>query len=434
MILQSVPIEKIWFHTRYREDFGDIESLADSIREKGLIQPITVTPEFKLLAGGRRLTACKAAGLTEILCVIRPEQDELDGREIELIENIARKDFEWSERAALVAEIDRLMKEKHVDWSGRKTAALLERSVVSVARDIRLAGYVAAVPELGELKTADEAEKMVKKIEEKAIVEELRKRQIEEIGKGGLEKGLALMLKIADAGYKLGDTFKGLAELRSGGNIHVIECDPPYGIDLTELKRSKDSASSNVHSYNEVDKDKYEDFLTRLTKELFRVAHTNAWLIFWFGPTWQGQVLKALREAGWIVDEIPAIWIKHQGQTMQPELYLGRAYEPFYLCRKGSPVLIKRGRLNVFDFPTVPGSQKYHPTERPVPLIQELLETFAVPRQTVLVPFLGSGATLRAAYNCGMSGFGWDLNGEYRPRFMVEVERDTKAIGEKEEQ
>jgi len=427
--LANVPLDKIHWNKRFREDLGDIESLTASIREKGIIQPITVTPDFELLAGERRVTAARAAGLTEIPALLRAKTDAVDAREIELLENIARKDFEWPERASLTAEIDRLLREKNLDWSTRQTAAFLERSKTNVARDVKLASYIEVVPELAALKTADEAEKVIKKIEEKAIVEELRNRQIREIASDGLDKGLAMMLKIADSNYRVGDTFKGLSELRSGSGIHVIECDPPYGIDLQEMKRSKDNAASNIHSYEEIDEEDYPNFLLKLSKELYRVAHTNSWLIFWFGPSWQSEVLSALRAGQWQVDEIPAIWTKTQGQTMQPEIYLGRAYEPFYLARKGSPVLLKRGRLNVFDFPTVPGSQKYHPTERPVPLIQELLETLATPRQMVLVPFLGSGATLRAAYNAGMQGFGWDLNAEYKPHFMLKVEADTKAIG-----
>jgi hypothetical protein len=41
-----------------------------------------------------------------------------------------------------------------------------------------------------------------------------------------------------------------------------------------------------------------------------------------------------------------------------------------------------------------------------------------------MVPFLGSGATLRAAYKCGMMGFGWDLSEVYQEGFLGAVETD----------
>jgi DNA modification methylase len=48
--------------------------------------------------------------------------------------------------------------------------------------------------------------------------------------------------------------------------------------------------------------------------------------------------------------------------------------------------------------------------------------------QNVLVPFLGSGATLRAAYNRGLTAYGFDANAEYKDRFLLAVEEDTRAL------
>src|SRR5690606_10096054 len=144
--------------------------------------------------------------------------------------------------------------------------------------------------------------------------------------------------KRADDCYRIGDVFSGMASLRTNGRIEFIECDPPYGIDLTKQKGSKDSPDSTVHGYQEVPQDAYAEFLDKLTKELYRVAAPNAWLVFWYGPTWHHQVITSLKNAGWSVDDIPAIWYKPQGQTLQPEINLARCYEPFFVCRKGKPV------------------------------------------------------------------------------------------------
>lgn len=431
--VREVDITKIWWQHRFRADLGDMVAMVESIKDKGILQPVTVTPDLELLYGERRVTAAKEAGLTTIPVIIREKKDAIDAREVELIENLVRKDWTWDERSKLTAEIDRLYKEKNIDWSGRKTAILLDRDQMSISRDLRLAKAIEAFPELAELDTADEALKVLKKMEEQAVIGELHRRQVEQVATGvGLEKSLQLMLKLADSNYRIGDVFKGLAELPSGGtqgvsHYHIIECDPPYGIGLREQKRSKESLTSNIHSYEEIDVKAYPTFLTKLCTELYRVAGTHTWLVFWFGPTWHNQVMTSLRKAGWSVDDIPCIWVKNQGQTMQPKLYFGRAYEPFFLARKGSPAILKEGRLNVFEYSG--GGKKYHPTERPVSLIQDILESLGGPLSSVLVPFLGSGATLRAAYNLGMKGLGWDLSGEYKKQFLLAVEEDTKAIG-----
>jgi len=150
--------------------------------------------------------------------------------------------------------------------------------------------------------------------------------------------------------------------------------------------------------------------------------------VFWFGPTWFAEVKTALLEAGWLVDDIPCIWVKSQGQTLQPELYLGRAYEPFFMARKGRPVIMQHGRLNVFNYGGLTPSQKIHPTERPVALIEDILRTLAPPATKILVPFLGSGATIRAAFNLGLSAQGWEKNPEYRDRFMLAIEKDSREL------
>ena len=46
----------------YRHDLGDLQGLAKSIREFGLLRPVLITPDDRLIAGRRRLEACKLLG------------------------------------------------------------------------------------------------------------------------------------------------------------------------------------------------------------------------------------------------------------------------------------------------------------------------------------------------------------------------------------
>jgi ParB/Sulfiredoxin domain len=63
---QVLPIARITVGTRHRKDLGDIAGLAASIDDIGLLHPITVDEENRLLAGARRLAACKSLGWKEI--------------------------------------------------------------------------------------------------------------------------------------------------------------------------------------------------------------------------------------------------------------------------------------------------------------------------------------------------------------------------------
>ena len=54
---KTVLIDTIQIGERFRQDYGDVESLAQSIENEGLINPITIDTQSNLLAGGRRLEA-----------------------------------------------------------------------------------------------------------------------------------------------------------------------------------------------------------------------------------------------------------------------------------------------------------------------------------------------------------------------------------------
>lgn len=77
----------------------EIEELANSIKSVGLIQPLVVQKKgdkYVLIAGERRLRACKLAGVKKIKCIVKVYENPL---EIALIENIQRKDLNPYEKA-----------------------------------------------------------------------------------------------------------------------------------------------------------------------------------------------------------------------------------------------------------------------------------------------------------------------------------------------
>ena len=126
---------------------------------------------------------------------------------------------------------------------------------------------------------------------------------------------------------------------------------------------------------------------------------------------------------GFVATNTPAIWKKgtSAGQTNTPDSGLGNAYESFIYARKGSPKLHLRGRSNIFDYAPVPDSQKIHPTERPLDLMRDILNTCTTAGTAVLCPFLGSGNTLLAADELGMPCVGYELSETYRDAFLARI-------------
>jgi ParB-like nuclease domain/DNA methylase len=100
----DIPIAQIKVANRFRKDLGDIKSLASSIVAVGLMHPIVIRDDNQLIAGERRLEACKMLGWKEIPVTILNIKKIIAG---ELYENLARKDFTMSERIAILEEIER---------------------------------------------------------------------------------------------------------------------------------------------------------------------------------------------------------------------------------------------------------------------------------------------------------------------------------------
>ena len=62
----ELPVSEITVGERFRKELGDIEALADSICELGLLHPVVVDRRNRLIAGGRRLAAAKLLGWERI--------------------------------------------------------------------------------------------------------------------------------------------------------------------------------------------------------------------------------------------------------------------------------------------------------------------------------------------------------------------------------
>ncbi|MDO8407947.1 MAG: ParB/RepB/Spo0J family partition protein [bacterium] len=129
-----------------RRDFDEagLKSLAESIRQYGMLQPLTVTrrdverdaglaSEYELIAGERRLRASKLIGLSQVPVVIRYGESDLTKLELAIVENLQREDLNAIDRAkALKQLIDEF------GISQAEAAAKIGRSREYVANSIRL--------------------------------------------------------------------------------------------------------------------------------------------------------------------------------------------------------------------------------------------------------------------------------------------------------
>jgi hypothetical protein len=130
--IELVPIDDIYIgENRYRKELGDLQELAASIKEFGLLQPIGITKERELVFGERRLRACRVLGIekipsrtVDIASIARGEHDE----------NELRKNFTPSERVAIQRAIGR-------KTQGARTDLGHQQDLVDVGAAAEIAGF-----------------------------------------------------------------------------------------------------------------------------------------------------------------------------------------------------------------------------------------------------------------------------------------------------
>jgi ParB family transcriptional regulator, chromosome partitioning protein len=138
---REIPIELIHANPeqpRRHFDETELAGLVDSIRDKGLLQPILVrnspkTPgEFEIVAGERRWRAAQRAGLAEIPALVRDLADGL-AYEIAIIENVQRENLNAMEEAQAYHSLM-----KRLGYTQDQTAAKVGKSRSHVANTLRL--------------------------------------------------------------------------------------------------------------------------------------------------------------------------------------------------------------------------------------------------------------------------------------------------------
>lgn len=136
--IRMIPIEKIDPNPHQaRCELGNIGELQDSIKSKGILEPILVRAKgnrFEIIAGERRFIAVKNIGLKELPCIAMDVEDN-EAMEIALIENLQRKDldvFEEADGLQALADIHQYHHQQISEKIGKARSTITE--ILSVAR------------------------------------------------------------------------------------------------------------------------------------------------------------------------------------------------------------------------------------------------------------------------------------------------------------
>jgi N6-adenosine-specific RNA methylase IME4 len=314
-----MEIERIQVGFRYRKDLGDVRSLAQSIEEVGLLHPVVVTPEGRLIAGQRRLEACRALGWTDIPVTVVDLYQAARG---EAHENFVRKDLLPSEIVALKRAIEPLERRDARERQGHRadlchpaTVAEGQRSYPGEARDT-IARYLG----VGRT-TIERAEAVVGAAEEHP---EEYGHLVEQMDRSG---------KIAGA-YRRLTVLKQAKELEANppalptGPFQVIVADPPWRYE-----------SGNDLPYPTMDIDEIKAMPIR------SIADNNAILWLWTTNTHLRVAFEVVEAWGFEYKTL-LTWVKDRMGTGE---WLRGQTEQCLLAVRGKPVFLHGSHTTVLQ-------------------------------------------------------------------------------------
>ena len=414
--VEFINISLIDFGERYRKDYGDLTELAESLKTNGIISSFAVqkvegTFQYKLLAGGRRFKAAEIAGITRVPAIVYLDNlTNLQVREIELMENLHRKDFHWSESVELTEAIHKLKTEIHgtktvggpnvKGHSERDTAKMLNRSPSSVNEDLNLAKVMTTIPEIKNFKSKSDAITFVKKAKRNIAAENVKKRieiKATDVGIAKIHEILINYYNIVprDTNPLKSGVFSAFPKLVDEIADMVI-LDMPYALGKDVSSEISDRSVVSTEGDTWITMENYIPTLDKLLSEAYRLLKPNSWLIVWFGPEpWFEPTYQAILRADFKCSRNVGLWVKNKGFSHYPTYYLGNAHESFFYARKGRPIIKhQEGKTNLFRFSVPHHTVRIHQTEKPVELEQEIMTTFLDEGAVIVVPCLGSGNRL----------------------------------------
>lgn len=395
MNVHSVSIDQVNVGDRQRKDVGDISNLAENIAKFGLLHPIVITSDsYMLMAGERRLLACRSLGWTQIPAHFFEELSPRDQFCIEFIENEKRQNLNWKERAEAIQRYHFMcVTEDGRSHTRERTAQDLHLSAVSVTEYLQVANELAQ-PLVAQATSIKTAANTVRRLTERREADSMYTTSATE------EMYTSPIIRA---------NFNEWAPSYSGPLFNLIHCDFPYGINS---HKSEGQNSALEVDYIDSPATFWHLYYT-LRNYIDNICTPSAHMIFWFSPNIYCEVQSALsRLEGFRFEEHPLIWMRgeNEGIAPDPSRRPRRVYEMAFFGWRGDRPLI-RTKANIVQAPSVRAD---HPHEKSETALRHFLEMVVDANTHLLDPTCGSGSALRAASALGAARVvGLDTSEEY---------------------
>jgi len=435
----SVAVSNINDDSRIRKDYGDVASLAESIRRFGIIQPIVLQRAGAdgrpvLVAGGRRLTALRRLGTTHLSHgreFIWRDEDVSDPatalrlQAMELEENLKREDLKWPEEVAAKLQLLETMQGIHGASKGfgsgksseadrgfgiRRLAEMLGENPSTTSRDIELAGYVRNHPMLAQMPTKADAQRKLGVAVTVAAMQAMAKKStvvsvrqslptVDGASGGATHSGdttasAPVIMTPREERWTLyeGPFQSNISQVPSD-SVDLVCTDLPYNIGLGQSSASH-GAGLGQFSDSELD---IVGLCADVAVDSYRVLRDNRFAVFFYGMNYHQVLYDALVSAGFSVDPYAFIWLRDRTAPPDGFARYSKSYDPAMVASKGTPRFVRPNLPNTISIPSVRGPERLHAAQKPVGIMQKFIEDMTTPDCVVLDMFAGAGTTGEAA-------------------------------------
>jgi len=410
---------------RQRKEFKpeDITSLANSIRRRGLIHPLLVTEELRLISGERRYLAIQSLAWDMVPVQFQSDVSEKELRALELEENTKRVDLTWQELCLAILAYDDDRRAEEPAWVMEDTAAALgfERSWISrqlsVAKELREGNQVVA--EAPKLSTA------VGLVERAAE----RRKQAEVSGLLGkiYDKPGSSLSSIAAYEPIQNVSFLEWLKDYEGPKFNLIHCDFPYGINADQMQQGY---SVGEHGGYSDTPEVYFNLLDQFVEHHDKFVGESCHIMFWFSMRYYTETLQMLRRTRFIMDDFPLIWVKDLGLLPDPQRGPRRVYETALFGRAGDRKVV-RAVSNAVALPR--GSDHIHMSAKPVPVLEHFFRMLVDGSTSLFDPTAGGGTALQAATALGaFSVSGLEIDANFSTKANAALQRQRTEMFAKE--
>jgi ParB/RepB/Spo0J family partition protein len=435
----SLPIADIIIKDRQRSELGDVKDLADSIQKNGLIQPVVVNKDRRLIAGGRRIEAAKLLGWVNIPVAYLETLSDGQIQVLELEENIRRKDLEWHEKCKAIARYhSTLAREATLSgkpWTLDSTADALGISQGNVTYNRLIAeelkdetskiwkctGFTDAIRFLVQRKQDEVQAELAKRtlnVPVLTVAPDIKNRAKEQYEQNPLntqpfeeywdekqrEDALTAKRVPLSTLYHLGNCLDWMGEYEPETIDHVIT-DPPYAIDM-EFLSNKDLP--RVEEEHDVAAN--QELLNAFIPAAFRVLRPSGFLVMWCDIMQWQLLYDAAIKVGFKVQRWPLVWVKTSVCSNQAAQYnFTKNFELAIVCRKEGAVLMAPSPGSTVIVPNTP-TLGGNPFAKPPAVWEFIIRHVTLQGQLIMEPFAGVGSGVLTMLRAGRRVIGCEIN------------------------